>query len=42
MFYAFREPTGRAGEWKVVLPSFAAWQIGVVFFDPAGTGPTKP
>ncbi|MBR4259199.1 MAG: hypothetical protein IKQ17_09215 [Kiritimatiellae bacterium] len=31
------EPTGRAGEWKVSLPSFAAWQIGVVFFEPAGS-----
>jgi hypothetical protein len=29
------EPTGRAGEWKVALPSFAAWQIGDVFFEPA-------
>lgn len=31
------EPTGRQGEWKVALPSFAAWQIGVVFFEPAPT-----
>lgn len=31
------EPTGRAGEWKVAVPSFAAWQIGVVFFEPAPT-----
>ena len=31
------EPTGCPGEWKVVLPSFAAWQIGVVFFEPAPT-----
>ena len=31
------EPTGRPGEWKVTLPSFAAWQIGVVFFEPAPT-----
>ena len=31
------EPTGRPGEWKVALPSFAAWQIGVVFFEPAPT-----
>ncbi len=31
------EPTGRTGEWKITLPSFAAWQIGVVFFEPAPT-----
>ncbi|MBR0505744.1 MAG: hypothetical protein IJJ84_10100 [Kiritimatiellae bacterium] len=27
----------RPAEWKVTLPSFAAWQIGVVFFEPAPT-----
>ena len=32
-----RDPPGRPREWKVKLPSFAAWQIGVVFFEPAPT-----